>query len=84
VEAIACHHRPAQAHAGGLLAAAVHVADVAMMLLGVGLGRDGLQYPLDPQACARLDWTEAQLPDLLDRLLPLLSEAEAFVQPNRP
>jgi putative nucleotidyltransferase with HDIG domain len=83
VEAIACHHRPAQADAGGLLAAAVHVADGAMMMLGVGLGRDGLQYPLDPQACARLGWSEAQLPELLDRVLPLLSEAETFVQPAR-
>lgn len=83
VEAIAYHHRPSLANAGGLLAAAVHVADGAMMMLGVGLGRDGLQYALDPLAYERMGWTEAQLPELVDRVLPLISEAEAFVQPGR-
>jgi putative nucleotidyltransferase with HDIG domain len=79
VEAIAFHHRPALATEGALLAAAVHVGDAAVMTLGIGLGRDGLQYTLDPDACQRLSWNEAEMGNLLDRLGPLVAEAESFV-----
>lgn len=83
VEAIACHHHPAGADEGAILAAAVHIADAVITCLGVGIGRDGLQYALDPVACERLDWTEAELRDLLDRVGPLLKEAENFLQPGK-
>jgi putative nucleotidyltransferase with HDIG domain len=83
IEAIACHHRPAQAQAGNLLAAAVHVADGAMMMLGIGLGVDGLQYPLDPVACERLGWTVDKLPELIDKVVPLIEEATTFVNAGR-
>jgi HD-like signal output (HDOD) protein len=46
------HHRRLPRRA--LLASAVHVADAAMMMLGIGIGKDGLQYELDPVACQRL------------------------------
>ncbi len=80
VEAIACHHRPAEAKDGAVLAAAVHIADAAMMMLGIGLGRDGLQYPLDPAACERMSWTEENFYDLINKVMPLINETEAFLQ----
>ncbi|MBI3762774.1 MAG: HDOD domain-containing protein [Chloroflexi bacterium] len=80
VEAIAYHHRPAQAGEGAILAAAVHVADAAVMALGIGIGRDGLQYALDPAASERLGWSEASFGGLLDRVGPLVAEAEAFIR----
>jgi putative nucleotidyltransferase with HDIG domain len=83
IDAIANHHHPSQAREGSILAAAVHVADVATMLLGVGLGRDGLQYGLDPAACERVGWTEADLPVLLDRVRPFIAEADTFVRLHR-
>jgi len=76
VEAIAYHHRPGVGRQSALLASAVHVADCAVMMLGVGLGRDGLQYSLDPQACEQLSWTEKDFLQLLDRVGPLIAEAE--------
>lgn len=82
VEAIAYHHRPNLAGEGALLAAAVHVADAALMAMGIGLGRDGLQYVLDPLACERLGWTENDFPELVDRVAALVAEAEAFTQPR--
>jgi len=82
-EAIAFHHRPSLAKDGALLAAAVHIADAAMMMLGIGLGRDGLQYPLDEAACERMQWTEAGFYELADRVAPLLKETEAFLQMRR-
>lgn len=86
IEAIACHHRPSQetlSERGSLLAAAVHVADAAVMMMGIGLGYDGLQYALDPLACERLGWTEANFHDLVIRVGPLIAEAEAFIQLRR-
>jgi putative nucleotidyltransferase with HDIG domain len=83
VEAIAFHHRPSLAKEGATLAAAVHIADAVMMMLGVGLGRDGLQYPLDEAACERMQFTEAGFYELADRVGPLLKETEAFLQVKR-
>jgi putative nucleotidyltransferase with HDIG domain len=80
VEAIACHHRPTLAHDGAVLAAAVHIADAAAMMLGIGLGRDGLQYPLDPAACERMGWTEAGFYELADKVAPLVDRTEAFLK----
>ena len=82
VEAIAYHHRPAQAKEGAVLAA-VHIADASIMMLGIGLGRDGLQYPLDPAACERMGWTEVGFYDLADKVAPLINETEAFLQVKR-
>lgn len=83
IEAIAYHHRPSLAKEGAQLAAAVHIADAAMMMLGIGLGRDGLQYPLDEAACERMQFSEAGFYELADRVTPLLKETEAFLQVKR-
>ncbi len=79
LEAIAFHHRPAQAGEGAIHAAAVHVADYAATMLGIGMGREGMQYSLDPIALERLGWTEASFYEMLDRLEPLVAEAEGFL-----
>jgi hypothetical protein len=48
-------------------------------MLGIGIGKDGLQYPLDPFAIERLGWSEARFNDLIDRVGELLQEAESMV-----
>ncbi len=80
LEAIAYHHRPSQAGEGAIHAAAVHVADYAATMLNIGVGREGLQYSLDPIALERLGWTEVEFYDLVERIEPLVEEAEAFLQ----
>ncbi len=83
LEAIAHHHRPALANQeGAILAAAVHVADVAITMMGVGIGRDGLKYHLDPAAFERLNWTEDDFIELLERVGPLVQEVEAYIKPG--
>ncbi len=83
VDAVAHHHHPAQATEGALLAASVHVADAAMMMMGVGLGRDGLQYQLDPEACERVGWNESGFNELLERVIPFIDEADYLIQTRR-
>ena len=55
VEAIRYHHRPLEAGVAPALTAAIHVADIVCLELGVGLGRDGLQYAGEPRAFSLLD-----------------------------
>lgn len=83
VDAISYHHTPSAAGEGALLASAVHVADAAMMMLGVGIGKDGLQYELDPVACQRVGWSDNSLKELLDKVIPFIEEADNFIRLRR-
>jgi putative nucleotidyltransferase with HDIG domain len=77
--AIACHHRPSQAGDHVLLASTVHMADAMLMMMGVGLGKDGLQYTLDPAAFRLIDWKEAKINELFERVMSVVQEAEESV-----
>ena len=78
-EAIACHHKPSEARDGAILAASVHVSDAVMMMMGVGIGKDGLQYSIDPKAITMLGWDARHLDQLIDQVSVLINEAEKFV-----
>lgn len=54
VEVIAFHHNPMQAEHDFKLTSLVHIADALCLMLGLGLGADGLLYPLDEQVLDRL------------------------------
>ncbi len=83
VNAIRYHHQPSKATEGAILAASVHVADSAMMMLGVGLGKDGLQYEVDPQAFERVSWKPDRLNELVEKVLPFVEEAKLMLTMNR-
>lgn len=53
VTAIANHHEPQSAQEHQLLVATIHIADVSMMILGIGIGVDGLRYPMEEDALKR-------------------------------
>jgi putative nucleotidyltransferase with HDIG domain len=82
VNAIAHHHEPHAAQDRPQLAAAIHVADVAMMLLGIGVGIDGLLYPLDEQALQCLGMTGDDLIVLVDDVSGQLSKAKELISPG--
>lgn len=65
VEAIAFHHNPLQAEHDFKLTALVHVADALCLMLGLGLGADGLLYPLDEQVLDRLGLTVEDLEEAM-------------------
>ena len=59
VSAVRWHHAPlSETPAPTPLTALVHVADVVCLLLGVGMGGDGLQYPLQEGVLNFLRLTE--------------------------
>jgi putative nucleotidyltransferase with HDIG domain len=82
VDAIAHHHQPSQATGGADLAAAVHIADAAMMMFGIGIGRDGLQYSLDPWALEKTGWNERDMEHLYTRVKPFIDQAEEYLHPK--
>jgi putative nucleotidyltransferase with HDIG domain len=81
---IAYHHRPSLAPGNHVLVDSVHIADAAMMMLGIGIGKDGLQYPLDPASVQRMGWADAQFNDLIDRVIPFIEEADKFIRLRKP
>lgn len=81
-EAIANHHQPASRVApenvpdagnAGRLTAVVHVADAVVLMLGVGVGADGLAYPLEQRALEALGLTE-------EGVMRLASDVSALVE----
>lgn len=72
-EAIRHHHSPEGATLKPALAHCVHLADAACMMLGVGLGVDGLSYAIDPGSLAALGIDAERLMRLMDEVEPLVS-----------
>ncbi len=79
VAVIAHHHNPELAGAHQSLAYAVHIGDSVMMMLGIGLGRDGLQYGLDARALAALNMTDVELEDLFGTVMDQIEMAELLI-----
>ena len=61
VHAVRYHHAPLSSKQPTALACLVHVADVVCLMLGVGLGADGLSYPLDPRVLDLLKLSDADI-----------------------
>lgn len=72
-EAIRFHHSPSGATLKPALSHCVHLADAACMMLGVGLGTDGLMYGMDPASLTVLDITPDRLMRLMDDVGPLVA-----------
>jgi putative nucleotidyltransferase with HDIG domain len=79
IAAIRYHHNPAEAGEYAPLAAAVHVADAAMMMMGVGVGKDGLRYMLDERATQALALTDKELFQLIEKMSSQIRMAELFI-----
>jgi putative nucleotidyltransferase with HDIG domain len=77
--AIAHHHEPQSAEKYPLLVATVHVADVAMMMLGIGIGIDGLRYPLEEEALKRLGMAREDFFYLIEQIAEQLTKAKELI-----
>jgi len=82
-EAIAYHHQPELANRGAVLAAAVHVADCAVSMMGIGIGRDALQYTPSEAAFERIGWDIEQYGQIVEMIRSFLAEAETFLDIER-
>jgi len=74
VEAIVYHHNPGQVKQNPYLPAIVHLADALSLMLGVGVGTDGLVYPLDEKAMELLHFDQGLMELVMDQL------ADSFIE----
>lgn len=72
-EAIRFHHEPGGATRKPALPHCVHLADAACMMLGVGLGTDGLMYGMDPESLSTLGISPQRLTLLMDDVGPFVA-----------
>lgn len=73
------HHQPGQAGEFIQIASCVHIADMALTMLGIGLGKDGLRYNIDPKAFEVTGWSMDRLPDLFTQIMYQVKSAEEFI-----
>ncbi len=78
VEAISCHHDPSAAESNPKLTAIVHVADAVTLQMGMGLGVDGLLYPLSKEAVDLLEISEGDLEGLMAEIVDLFIDKDVF------
>lgn len=79
VEAICLHHEPRRAERNPPLVAFTHAGDALALMLGAGLGTDGLMYPLDGEAIAGAGLGEKTLEEALTELGECLIDESAFL-----
>lgn len=78
VEAIRYHHEPEKAEVSPPLTSIVHIADASCLMLGIGLGGDGLSYPLNEKAVNMLTLTEQDMENLMSKLGEVLIDPQCF------
>lgn len=79
VATIAHHHNPQAAGKHQLLASTIHVADVSMMILGIGIGVDGLRYPLEQRALEQLGMNGDDLIHLVEQITMQMDRAKELI-----
>jgi HD-like signal output (HDOD) protein len=73
------HHQPGKAGEYIRIASSVHIADMALNMLGIGIGKDGLRYNIDPIAFEVTGWNPERLPELIDVISEQVKSAEEFI-----
>ena len=78
VDSIGHHHTPENSNINQLLVSIVHVADAITMMMGVGLGLDGLAYNLSPVAIDALGLTERDFENIISNVSDLVADEDSF------
>jgi len=78
VEAIALHHNPTAAKKNPALTSLVHISDAVTLQMGMGLGLDGLQYPLSNDALQLIGVGSSDLESLMAEVVDLFIDKDVF------
>ena len=79
VDAIGHHHTPESSDANLKLVSIVHVADAITMMMGVGLGLDGMAYNLSPVAIETLGLDEEEFDNIISQVADLVTDEDSFI-----
>ncbi|MBE7559427.1 HDOD domain-containing protein [bacterium] len=80
VNSIGYHHKPEDAKGRPLLSVIVHLADVAALQMGYGLGYDGLMYPLSEYAVRTANMSQKDMEELYATLEESMKNATSFLE----
>lgn len=80
-EAVGRHHSPLTVTSGSLLPHIVHVADTITLMLGIGVGSNGLNYAADYEVVRRLGLDMHRVEQLMEQLRGSLDEIDTFLRP---
>jgi len=83
VSAVRWHHNPDAADETSTLIDIVHVANVLCLMIGIGVGREGLQYKPSPEVTKRLGIKSANLEKVASHTLDWVSELADVYETNQ-
>lgn len=78
VEAIAWHHQPEHAERNKKLTSIVHVADAICLAMGIGIGIDGMMYPLSKESLSLLNLDEDHIETMVSQLVDMFVDQQSF------
>ena len=78
VEAIQLHHSPEDAQINPRLTAIVHLADAISVSMGIGMGIDGLLYPMSGEAMQLLGLDELEIENVISELIDVFADKQIF------
>ncbi len=74
VNAVRWHHEPDRAPESSVMTDVVHLANVLCRMIGIGTGREGLQYEPSPEATQRIGLKAAMMENLVSQALMWIEE----------
>lgn len=78
VEAIALHHNPEKAQVNKKLTSIVHLADAICVMMGIGVGVDGMSYLLSEEAVQLIGLDKSEIENTMSELADLFSDQQSF------
>lgn len=78
VEAIALHHNPDNARLNKKLTSIIHVADAVCLSMGIGIGVDGMRYPLSNESLQLLNINEENIESMVSQLVDMFADQQSF------
>jgi putative nucleotidyltransferase with HDIG domain len=79
VEIIRHHHRPQETSMSEFESAIVYMADTICMMMGIGVGSDGLAYRFHPEVVESLELTETEFQKMVAGFVEKIEQVEAMI-----
>jgi putative nucleotidyltransferase with HDIG domain len=80
VDAVRWHHNPEDAQERSAIIDVVHVANILSLMIGIGLGSEGLNYQLIPSVTERLGLSTSNLETVASRTLQAVNELSGLLE----
>ncbi|MFA5576505.1 MAG: HDOD domain-containing protein [Tissierellaceae bacterium] len=78
IDAIKYHHTPDLSNINPVLVSIVHIADALTMMMGVGIGLDGLSYNFSETALVTLGLDEMEIQNIISAVSDLIKDTDSF------